>query len=276
MLNELRVQYARRHQFRTSGHLGGRPGDHRQRHRRSSAARASATAIRSASTSTRASGRSIDNLTLAARPARASRRASTRSSSPTIASAASTFMYTFPTNAAYLAAKSGANPLGYTTPAADVRQRCGRATTRGFYGFFVQDDWQITPQHEAALRRALRPLRRAVGAPVRGEPVLAGLHHRQEQLRSARRRVSWSVDSAARTVVRASTGMMYEPPLLDFYDNSILNNGDPASYNGLRSGHRRRARRRSRPAWRTCRRDSCCRARASRRSIRTSRRSRRG
>jgi hypothetical protein len=33
-----------------------------------------------------------------------------------------------------------------------------------------------------------------------------------------------------RTVLRASTGLMYEPPLLDFYDNSILNNGDPASY----------------------------------------------
>ena len=24
---------------------------------------------------------------------------------------------------------------------------------------------------------------------------------------------------------------MYEPPLLDFYDNAILNNGDPKSYN---------------------------------------------
>jgi hypothetical protein len=30
--------------------------------------------------------------------------------------------------------------------------------------------------------------------------------------------------------VRASTGLMYEPPLIDFYDNAILNNGDPASY----------------------------------------------
>jgi hypothetical protein len=39
------------------------------------------------------------------------------------------------------------------------------------------------------------------------------------------------VDSAARTVVRASVGLMYEPPLLDFYDNAILNNGDPESYN---------------------------------------------
>ncbi len=32
-------------------------------------------------------------------------------------------------------------------------------------------------------------------------------------------------------MLRASIGLMYEPPLLDFYDNAILNNGDPKSYN---------------------------------------------
>ncbi len=42
--------------------------------------------------------------------------------------------------------------------------------------------------------------------------------------------LSWAVDPSARTVVRASVGLMYEPPLLDFYDNAILNNGDPASF----------------------------------------------
>jgi len=43
--------------------------------------------------------------------------------------------------------------------------------------------------------------------------------------------VSWSLDQQARTVLRASIGLMYEPPLLDFYDNAILSNGDPKSYN---------------------------------------------
>src|SRR5215203_5180276 len=42
--------------------------------------------------------------------------------------------------------------------------------------------------------------------------------------------LSWSIDERAHTVLRASTGLMYEPPLLDFYDNAILNNGDPRSY----------------------------------------------
>ena len=37
---------------------------------------------------------------------------------------------------------------------------------------------------------------------------------------------------------------MYEPPLLDFYDNAILNNGDPASYTVHGGGRRPPARRR--------------------------------
>jgi hypothetical protein len=48
--------------------------------------------------------------------------------------------------------------------------------------------------------------------------------------------VSWSLDNSARTVLRASVGLMYEPPLIDFYDNAILNNGDPASYTVQVSG----------------------------------------
>src|SRR5262249_11157073 len=42
--------------------------------------------------------------------------------------------------------------------------------------------------------------------------------------------VSWAVDSSGRTVVRASTGKMFEPPLINFYDNAILSNGDPIRF----------------------------------------------
>ncbi|HEY7921901.1 MAG TPA: hypothetical protein VII62_01890, partial [Vicinamibacteria bacterium] len=41
---------------------------------------------------------------------------------------------------------------------------------------------------------------------------------------------SWSLDPASRTVVRASTGIMYEPPLLNLYEDAILRNGDPRSF----------------------------------------------
>ena len=57
MLNELRVQYARRHQFRTQGISVDGSGDHRAGRRRTSAARRSATATRPASTSSRGSRR---------------------------------------------------------------------------------------------------------------------------------------------------------------------------------------------------------------------------
>jgi hypothetical protein len=48
--------------------------------------------------------------------------------------------------------------------------------------------------------------------------------------------LSWSLDNQARTVLRASTGLMFEPPLLDFYDNAIMNNGDPISYTATVAG----------------------------------------
>src|SRR5262249_45655789 len=38
---------------------------------------------------------------------------------------------------------------------------------------------------------------------------------------------SWSLDASARTVLRASSGIMYEPPLINFYEDSIQRNGDP-------------------------------------------------
>ncbi len=52
------------------------------------------------------------------------------------------FFYTFPTNDAYLGARSGATPFGYTS----LQQDFGNLTAAydsAFYGFFVQDDWQL-------------------------------------------------------------------------------------------------------------------------------------
>src|SRR5207237_10064818 len=55
------------------------------------------------------------------------------------------FVYTFPSTAAYLDAKSGVNALGYST----LQQVFGNREASydsGFYGLFAQDDWQVTPQ----------------------------------------------------------------------------------------------------------------------------------
>ena len=198
MLNELRVQYARRHQFRTHGHLGRRSGDHGAAASRSFGGARSATATRSASTSSRASRRSIDNFSLDSRP-HGSRPASTRSGSPTTACAATCSSTPSRRSPRYLAAKSGANPFGYTTCSSsfgDLRV----SYNSGFYGLFVQDDWQLDAAAQAALRPALRPVRRAVGAAVRGRTRTRTNFTIDKNNFGPRAGVSWALDSSARTV----------------------------------------------------------------------------
>jgi hypothetical protein len=138
------------------------------------------------------------------------------------------FEYTFPTIDAYLAARAGANPLGYST----FRQDFGDLTlgySSAFYGFFVQDDWQISDRV-----KLLYGVRYDL-FDVPSARLFAGNPHAREfridkNNWGPRAGLSWALDASARTVLRASIGLMYEPPLLDFYDNAILNNGDPRSY----------------------------------------------
>ena len=138
------------------------------------------------------------------------------------------FEYTFPTIDAYLAAVAGSNPLGYTT----FRQDFGDLTasySSAFYGLFMQDDWQVTDR--VKLLYGVRydvfdvPSARTFAANSYSQDFTIDKNNWGPRVG-----VSWSLDGRARTVLRASVGLMYEPPLLDFYDNAILNNGDPRSY----------------------------------------------
>src|SRR5215203_1845792 len=143
MLNELRVQYARRHQFRTQGisvegpaitvsgvaQFGGaRLGDTNSVgfdfNQGITQVIDNVSWIRGA----HAFKAGVDAQWIADRRTRGEQ-----------------FIYTFPSNTAYLAAKSGVAPFGYTS----LQQLFGNRDAEynsGFYGFFVQDDWQIAPQ----------------------------------------------------------------------------------------------------------------------------------
>ena len=139
------------------------------------------------------------------------------------------FLYNFATISDYLAAKSGANPQAYT----NFQQQLGDVTAgyhSGFYGAFIQDDWQI-----ASRLKILYGLRYDVfdvpAARQFGPNQYSKSFAIDKNNVGPRAGVAWSLDRSARTVVRASVGLMYEPPLLDFYDNAMLNNGDPKSYN---------------------------------------------
>jgi len=144
------------------------------------------------------------------------------------------FVYTFANNAAYLAAKNGTAPLGYQT----LQQVFGNRNAdynSGFYGLFAQDDWQLSPQIKVlyGLRYDLFdvPSARSFDANPYSQNFAIDKNNW-----GPRAGLSWSLDSTARTVLRASTGLMYEPPLLDFYDGAILNNGDPKTFTVSVSG----------------------------------------
>ncbi len=139
------------------------------------------------------------------------------------------FLYNFATIADYLAAKTGANPRSYS----NFQQLLGDTTASydsGFYGFFVQDDWTLARRVKLLYGVRYDLFQVPSARPFAPNPYSQKFTIDRNNF-GPRAGVSWSVDAAAKTVVRASVGLMYEPPLLDFYDNAILNNGDPKSYN---------------------------------------------
>jgi len=144
------------------------------------------------------------------------------------------FQYTFSTTAAYLAAKSGANPYAYTT----LQQTFGNLSlsyNSRFYGVFVQDDWQI-----ASRIKLLYGVRYDLFDVPQSKPFAANPYSNNFTVDKnnigPRAGVSWSLDSTSNTVLRASTGKMFEPPLIDFYNNAILANGDPLRFNDNAQG----------------------------------------
>lgn len=133
--------------------------------------------------------------------------------------------YLFPNIQSYLAARSGANPRAYTR----FTQAIGDPTveySQQYYSFFVQDDFRVTPS-----LKLLYGVRYDLFQPPDGDPAApfaATRNFRADRNNLAPRvGLAWSVDSEARTVVRASTGLMYEPPLGRFYEDALLESGNP-------------------------------------------------
>jgi hypothetical protein len=227
MLNELRVQYARRHQFRTPGSSVDGPAI-------TVSGKAEFGGARIGDSNSvgfdfnQGITQVIDNVSLI----RGKHAFKTGIDAQWIADKrvrGELFLYNFASIADYLAAKNGANPFAY----ANFQQQLGDLSAKyhsAFYGLFVQDDWQISPR--VKLLAGVRYDLFDVPAARPFAPNAYSQDFRIDKNNFAPRAgVSWSVDQQARTVVRASVGLMYEPPLLDFYDNAILSNGDPKSFN---------------------------------------------
>jgi hypothetical protein len=134
--------------------------------------------------------------------------------------------YTFPSIAAYNAARSGASPFGYTTFSQVFGELSFDMNTQ-IYGAFVQDDWQLTPDIKVLYGVRYDLYRSPDG--VEGAPF--------EQNRSfntdtnnfgPRAGLAWTVNP--RTVVRASTGVMYDQPILIAYENALQFSGSPRTF----------------------------------------------
>jgi hypothetical protein len=144
------------------------------------------------------------------------------------------FLYTFLNTASYLAAKSGAAPLGYISLQQDFGV-LNVSYNSAFYGFFAQDDWQLKPTMKLLFGLRYDVFDVPSSRPFSANPFSNDFTIDKNNL-APRAGLSWSLDNQAKTVLRASTGLMYEPPLLDFYDNAIMNNGDPISYTATVAG----------------------------------------
>ena len=133
------------------------------------------------------------------------------------------FSYTFPTVAAYLAAKSGAAPRGYTTMSQITGDPTFNMTTNTF-SMFVQDDWQVAPRVKI-LYGVRYDLYKYPDGLANAPLVSSQAFNIDKNNFGPRAGVAWSMDE--RTVLRASTGIMYDQPILGGYEQALQLSGSP-------------------------------------------------
>jgi hypothetical protein len=134
-------------------------------------------------------------------------------------------LYTFPSVDAYVAARSGVNPRSYTT----FNQLFGDPTVgynSSFFGVFAQDDFKISQSFKVLYGIRYDYFMPPDSRPFAGNPMSSRFKVDKNNL-APRVGFSWAIGNDARTVLRASSGLMYEPPLLQMYEDAIQRNGDP-------------------------------------------------
>src|SRR5206468_11040593 len=124
---------------------------------------------------------------------------------------------------AYLAAKSGAGPFGYTTFAQFFGQPSFEYNTRA-YALFVQDDWRLRPDIKLlyGLRYdAYTPPDGVANAPV---PTTQRFPRDKNNVQP-RVGLVYAIGEDRLTVLRANSGLMYDQPINAMYEQAIVNDG---------------------------------------------------
>ncbi|MFN7929655.1 MAG: TonB-dependent receptor [Blastocatellia bacterium] len=134
--------------------------------------------------------------------------------------------YTFANIQAYVDAKSGAKPLGYT----QYREAVGDpfiAYDTEFYHLFAQDDWKVTPRFK--LNYGVRYDLYNVPNAFKNSPLDVSRNFNLDKNNLAPRLgfVYGLREGNRPTVLRGSAGIYFDPPLIDMYRRGLQNNGSP-------------------------------------------------
>jgi hypothetical protein len=138
--------------------------------------------------------------------------------------------YTFPSIAAYLAARNGTNLRSYSNyvEAFGDPEIIYQST---FWTLFVQDDWKITRRlkFNYGLRYDLYRIPRADST----SPFAASQNFKVDKNNFAPRLgIAYSLREGNRpTIIRAAAGIYYETPWLNMYERALLKNGNPEFFN---------------------------------------------
>jgi hypothetical protein len=134
-------------------------------------------------------------------------------------------LYTFPSVAAYQAAVTGVNPKSYIS----FIQSYGNPSIRYnslFAGGFAQDNWK--PLRNVTVTYGLRYDVYRPPQANRTAPFAFSRDFRTDKNNVAPRLgVAWAFGQQQKTVIRASTGIFYDPFQTDQYRLGLLQNGSP-------------------------------------------------
>ena len=137
--------------------------------------------------------------------------------------AAPQFLYTFPSVTAYLAAKGGTAPFGYSSMT-QITGDLNFAMDTSIYSTFVQDDWQIAPTV-----KVLYGVRYDLYQYPDGLASAPLAQTRQFKIDKnnigPRAGVAWAI--TPKTALRASLGIMYDQPILGGYEQALQLSGSP-------------------------------------------------
>ncbi len=131
--------------------------------------------------------------------------------------------YVFPSIDAYLAARSGANPRSYTSFTQFFGEPSYEYDTKMF-AVFVQDDWRLTSAFK--LLYGVRYDAYTTPDGVANAPIEASRSFNQDSNNwQPRAGFVWTLGADQRTVLRGSTGLMYDQPINAIYEQAIVNDG---------------------------------------------------